>query len=122
MQKTILIVDDTEVVRNMLADFLEPIYHVIQTEDGQQAWEKYQYSLTNQHSVDLVLTDLQMPGLDGYALTRNIRKKGNTPIVFISGGMTIEQEKQAYATGANTCVHKPIKIEELEEKVRELLQ
>ncbi len=68
---TILFAEDSAFFRNQVKGFLqEEGYHVIDAEDGQEAWE-----LLGQHgdSIDLVLTDLEMPNLDGFELTAKIK-------------------------------------------------
>ena len=81
-QPTVLIVDDFAAVRRMLAlQFEGSGYRVIEAEDGFDALE-----LINCEHVDLVLTDICMPGLDGLELVRAVRELSpKTPVVVMTG-------------------------------------
>ncbi len=71
-QETVLFAEDSDFFRNQVRSFLEDDgYHVIEAEDGKEAWE-----LLNEHGdqIDIVLTDLEMPNMDGFELTEMIKK------------------------------------------------
>lgn len=79
----ILVVDDEELVRHTLVDFLSSVGHrVDQTGDGRQALQ-----LLEDDSYDLVVTDVIMPDFDGIELIRSLsERKEELPIIAISGG------------------------------------
>lgn len=81
-KKTILIADDENEIREDLALFLEySDYQIIQADNGVKA---YEYYLDN--TLDLIITDIEMPKLNGLELVEKIRKKDNNiPILVISG-------------------------------------
>ena len=91
--RSILAVDDSASMRKMVAFTLTGAgYHVVEAVDGQDAFEKAQT-----HSIDLVLTDQNMPNLDGLGLTRKLRehpKFKTTPILILTTESS-DQMKQA---------------------------
>jgi len=80
--KTILLADDEEEIRTDLALFLEfSDYKILQASNGKEAYQSY---LDN--SLDLIITDIEMPKLNGLELVERIREKdGDIPIIIISG-------------------------------------
>jgi CheY-like chemotaxis protein len=103
----ILIVDDSATVRKLLVHTLKPKhYHCIEATDGIDALEK----LAQHPDVRLVISDLNMPNMDGIELIDNIR--GNLefkdlPIIMLTTESGPEQRKKAYAAGANLYLVKP---------------
>jgi len=80
--KTILIADDEEEIREDLALFLEYSgYQIIQADNGKKAYEYYL-----EHSIDLIITDIEMPKLNGLALVEKIREKDETISILIISG------------------------------------
>ncbi|CAA6823906.1 MAG: DNA-binding response regulator [uncultured Sulfurovum sp.] len=82
MTKTILLAEDEDEIREDLAFFLEyQDYNVLQARDGQEAYQCYLDNV-----VDLIITDIEMPRLNGLEFVANIRKEDQeTPILIISG-------------------------------------
>ncbi len=80
---TLLVVDDDDAVRDITANFLRDAgYHVVEAASGTVALALLQTA----EPVDLVVTDLAMPGMDGTALTRALREiRPNLPVVFVTG-------------------------------------
>jgi CheY-like chemotaxis protein/nitrogen-specific signal transduction histidine kinase len=104
----ILIVDDVETNREIVRALLEAAGQVVhEAAGGQQA-----VSIAVRETFDLILMDLQMPGMDGIATTRAIREvsKENrtTPIIALSANVLPEQVAEAYRAGMNDHVGKPI--------------
>ncbi|SOE21729.1 Signal transduction histidine kinase [Spirosomataceae bacterium TFI 002] len=80
-------------------------------ENGQVAVEK-----VGDKTFDLILMDIQMPVMDGYAATKEIRKMGiNTPVVALTASVSIESEEAAKASGMNDYLTKPINPKDLKE-------
>lgn len=81
--KVILIVEDEEMVRENLSELLsEKNYRVIQAVNGKEALE-----ILNKVTVDLIITDLRMPIMDGMAFIREVKKNDNTksiPVIVLS--------------------------------------
>ena len=104
--KRILVVDDEPAIRDSLCEELRAAgYDAVSASDGREALESFR-----DDEPDLVLTDLAMPGSDGFALIRAIRASRATPIIVISvrGG---ESDKiRALDLGADDYVTKPFSL------------
>jgi DNA-binding NtrC family response regulator len=106
----ILVVDDEEQMRDLLAKVLERKgYQVAVSADGSEA-----LALLEREPVDLVVTDVRMPGLDGMEALRAIRELNPETIVLIMTGFgSIDQAVQAVKDGAYDYINKPFKIDEM---------
>jgi len=106
----VLIVDDDPDMREALAVLLTDAgYQVDVAHDGQEAIGKLPMS-----SPDLVVTDVQMPGMHGLDLAQYLRRLDDKlPIVLATGCETRDLQTQAEAYGAVACLVKPIDLEEL---------
>jgi two-component system chemotaxis response regulator CheY len=119
--KKVLVVDDSETMR-MFIFFqlikLLPGVQLMDAENGLDAIEKLK-----QQDVDLILTDMNMPELDGAGVIRTVRQlfKKDTPIIIItSRGENLERER-GLALGANGYLTKPLDILEFRKKILEYL-
>ncbi|MBF8247482.1 MAG: sigma-54-dependent Fis family transcriptional regulator, partial [Bacteroidetes bacterium] len=103
--KTILVVDDEQSVRNSLKMILEyERFEVEFAENGETALKKL---ITV--SVDVVLLDVKMAGMDGIEVLQRIReKKAHLPVIMISGHGTIETAVEATKLGAYDFLPKPL--------------
>ncbi|MBF0370285.1 MAG: response regulator [Magnetococcales bacterium] len=105
----ILIVDDSAANRFTLQALLqrEDSFAILEADSGEQA-----LALTVEHRVDLILLDVQMPGLDGYETARHLKMATNTrdiPIIFITAVFKSEEfARRGYAVGAVDYLTKPI--------------
>ncbi len=115
----VLIVDDDVATRRLYSFLLNNGgYTVIEAEDGMEALERLQ----NIHC-SLVITDMNMPRMDGMELIRHIRRDyPELRVILITAFGTPETEKQARKIGANDYLAKPFDFEELEERVRRLFE
>lgn len=111
-EATILVVDDQASVRHLVAEFLRTeISHVIVAESGQRALD-----LVETEKIDLILLDLQMPGMDGLATLRALREKGfNGKVVLMSACTDSEIADHIKGLGVNHTLVKPFDIYELKE-------
>lgn len=108
---TILYAEDDYTTRQMLASILEDYFSkVIVAKDGLEAWEMFQA-----YRVDIVLTDIVMPNIDGIELMRNIRKTDskNIPIVLISALTDTNYFLDAIKLRCNGYLLKPLRTDEL---------
>ena len=119
MGKTILIVEDETVLRESLAELLtDEGYDVIAVGDGKAAHE-----LVLQRSVDLVLTDVRMPEMDGLTLLGHLQKLiPDTPVLILTAYGTVENAVQAMRMGARDYLLKPVQFEDLLLKVARALE
>ncbi len=104
----VLVADDDPVMRLLMLEMLQQVgLDGIEAEDGRQA-----VALARERRPDLILMDVEMPHLDGFAACRAIRRGegpgGSVPIVMVTGGDDIEAVTSAYEAGATDFVSKPI--------------
>ncbi len=120
MARKILSVDDSASIRQMVSFTLKKEgYDVIEAVDGKDALAKIQGS-----SVDLVITDLHMPNLDGIGLIRALRAESTyrfTPIVMLTTESHAEKKEAGKQAGATGWIVKPFKPEQLIAVVKRLL-
>src|SRR5215468_4959160 len=97
MSKLILIVEDEMVLRQSLSELLvEEGYEVLEAENGKAA-----YDVLLQRPVDLVLTDVRMPEMDGLTLLAHVQKVApQTPVIVITAFGTVESAVSAMRSGA----------------------
>ncbi len=104
---TVLVVDDDPVMRMLMVEMLNQVgLAVIEAADGVQA-----LALHKSLAPDLVLLDVDMPGMDGFMVCREIRRLESAlavPIIMVTGGDELEAVTQAYEEGATDFVSKPI--------------
>ena len=111
--KTILIVEDNEVVQDILRQFFEPRYNVQIAGNASQA-----LSLIVRLAPDVALLDIKMPGLDGISLLKSLRGMGITVPVFIMTGYdSLQVAQDALSAGANGYLPKPFDLRHLDRLV-----
>lgn len=115
---TILVVDDDKATRDGIAMALGEAYHVVTAADAEAAMA----ALTN-HAIDLVLTDLRMPGRDGLSLLRDIiTAYPALPVILLSAYGSVESAVEAIKDGAYDFLTKPVNLDHLELVVRRALR
>ena len=119
---TILLVDDEDLLREGVREILEMSdYTVIEARDGEEA-----LSLFAINNVDLVISDIVMPNMDGVDFVSRLRESfPDVPILTISGGSRVVSARfgldSALLSGANASLTKPFTAKQLLEKVKSLL-
>lgn len=117
---SILAVDDSASMRQMVSFTLKSAgYNVVEAVDGQDAWEK-----AGGRSFDLVLTDQNMPSMDGLGLIKALRGMKNyqtVPILMLTTESGDEMKAKARAAGANGWLVKPFDPVRLNEVVKKLI-
>ncbi|MEQ8955371.1 MAG: response regulator [Gammaproteobacteria bacterium] len=104
---TVLVADDDPVILPFLNELLSRHYHVIAVSDGADAWDILN---SNEHSIDVVLTDVKMPKMGGIELLTNIKRDfPNIGVIMISGSADTETAISAMRQGAYDYVVKPFK-------------
>ncbi len=123
--KKILLAEDNELNREIVMAILEDAgVEVTSVKDGIEAVEAAVASEPGQY--DLILMDIQMPLMDGYTATREIRTLKNPeiadiPIIALTANAFDSDRKKALETGMNGYIAKPISMEKLMEVMREVL-
>ncbi len=110
---TIMIAEDHDDTRFILSRLFEMSgYRVVEAANGLEA-----ITLAESEQPDFIITDLELPLLDGLSVTRRLRAcaaSRNVPIIIISGHDTAFHHKQARAAGCSAYVTKPFEFDELE--------
>jgi two-component system chemotaxis response regulator CheY len=118
---SILAVDDSASMRQMLSFTLKNAgYQVVEAVDGQDAWDK-----AGLHSFDLVLTDQNMPHLDGIGLTRKLREHPQfkqTPILILTTESSDQMKQAGRAAGATGWLVKPFDPVRLVEVIQKVIR
>jgi DNA-binding NtrC family response regulator len=116
-RKTILVVDDEEIIRDFLSEVLED-YAISLASDGDEAIEKIRT-----HNFDLVITDLRMPRVSGEEVVRFTRDTyPGSKVIVISGYSSLATVSQTVQSGACAFLAKPFSIKELLQSVEHALQ
>jgi len=121
MSKTILIVDDSKTVRNLVAFIMKKEgFKIVTAEDGLDGLEK----LYSAEKIDLIVSDINMPRMDGFTFIKSVREQDayrDIPIVVLS---TEGQEKDIQAgmsIGANLYMVKPAQPDKMVKNIKMLL-
>lgn len=116
----LLIIEDEERVKNILIEMLEEAGHSVRgTRHGEEG-----LAILHQEAFDLVITDLGMPGMNGWEVIQRIRERDSTlPVVVITGwGLKGEEDRRRlWELGVSRCLFKPVRIQELLQAVNDLL-
>lgn len=115
----VLVIDDSRVMRHAVNRVLSQEFDILEAEDGEAGWEK----LVSDQSVQVVISDVQMPRLDGYSMICRIRaadlsRISGIPIIVMTGADDDITRERAFACGANDFITKPIDSTQLLSCVR----
>lgn len=103
----ILIVEDNKELADLLCDFLRAEnYTVSAAETGEKA-----LSLYEKYGARLIVLDIMLPGMDGFAVCRKIREESNTPILIVSAKTEKEDKLNGLVLGADDYIEKPYDID-----------
>ncbi|MBE6885428.1 MAG: response regulator transcription factor [Oscillospiraceae bacterium] len=114
----ILVVDDDINICELLRLYLEKEgFHVLMANDGEQALAKF-----GKENPDLILLDIMLPGLDGWQVCREIRKKSNVPIIMLTAKGETFDKVLGLELGADDYVVKPFDTKEIVARVKAVLR
>lgn len=120
-KRTVLIVDDQYVNLKVLLDALQTLdYRVIAVKNGYEALEQIDRS----GRIDLVILDLMMPGMSGYEVCQEIRRRYSLlelPVLMVTAAIQPQDKVAAFQAGANDYLPKPFDLEELKARIGSLL-
>ena len=116
----VLLVDDEAPIRNLLRSILlKDEFHVLQAEDGSQA---LQVAEGHQGSIQLLVTDIVMPGLNGYEMAQRVREsRPDIKVLYITGLVDSDVGRRCVADKNGTVLSKPFTPKEFLAQVYELL-
>lgn len=115
----ILVVEDDKNLRKLITTCLKKEnYEVLEAVNGENALD-----IIDTSYVDLIITDVMMPRMDGYEFVKELREaKYMMPILMVTAKSTLDDKKQGFNLGADDYMVKPIDIEELPLRVKALLK
>ena len=117
-KQRILVVDDEASIRRILETRLKMAgYNVVTAEDGEEAVD-----LFNKTNPDIVILDVMMPKMDGYGVTREIRRVSDVPIIILTALGDVSERITGLELGADDYVIKPFSPKELEARVKAVLR
>lgn len=121
VQKTVLIVDDYDDVRSLTKKALESFgYRVVEASSGTEA-----VRMAQAESPDLILMDLSMPNMDGFATIHQLRRLlglRDVPVIALSAHTAREVREDALAAGCREFITKPVLLDRLKAAVERHLQ
>ncbi|WP_379131740.1 response regulator transcription factor [Paenibacillus sp. sgz500958] len=115
----ILVAEDNDKLRQLMCTVLTKHgYNAIMAEDGQQALD-----ILDSQYIDLIISDIMMPNVDGYELTRRVRETGyNKPILMVTAKESFNDKQKGYLAGTDDYMVKPIDVNEMILRVGALLR
>jgi len=117
-KRSILIVDDEEVIRDFLSEVLDDDYNITTADDGDIAIDKIK-----QTKFDLVITDLKMPRVSGEEVVRFVQESSpNSKVIVVSGYSTLYSVSQSVNSGASAFLSKPFSICELLQAIENCME
>ena len=118
IKQKILIVDDDSNIAELISLYLTKEFYEVQiVEDGEQALQVFDTFQPN-----LILLDLMLPGMDGYQVCREIRRRSNTPIIMLSAKGEVFDKVLGLELGADDYMIKPFDSKELVARVKAVLR
>ena len=113
-QKTILIVDDENMMREAVASYLEKQgYHVLQAKTGTQA-----LSLLEKETVSFVILDLMLPDISGEEICSRIRRQSRIPIIMLTAKTMEDDMLNGLNLGADDYITKPFSLKNLYARIQ----
>ena len=114
----IMVVDDEQAILSLLSRTLEPEgYGVVIADNGSAALE-----LLEEHTPDLIILDIMMPGLDGFQVLDLIRQRFSVPVIMLTAKREVNTARDALNLGADDYVRKPFGRGELLARIRAKLR
>jgi len=116
----VLYVEDSSDLRSYVSQMLRSFGHTVTTaNDGVAGWQQ-----TQEHLPDIVVSDVMMPGIDGFELLQLIKKTGATqriPVILITAKSEVESRIEGLEIGADDYIAKPVDLRELDARIRNII-
>ncbi|WP_024598034.1 response regulator [Pseudoalteromonas sp. TAE56] len=120
MAKLVLAIDDDKYVHHIIEESLAGFCKIIHAKDGYEGLR-----LTNKYNPDIILLDIEMPGMSGYDVCKTIKQSQNTqdiPVMFLSSKIELSDRVKGYSVGASDYITKPFNAEELIARIKVLYE
>jgi len=111
LKETILIVDDERGIVDMMSSYFSPKYEVLTAYSGEEAIKKAE------KQPDLILLDINMPGIDGLTVCQTIREHITCPILFLTARIESADKISGFQAGADDYIVKPFDLDELAARI-----
>jgi DNA-binding response OmpR family regulator len=110
----ILTIDDDPLMLDLLATYFSRCQQsrTCPVQDSEAAFKALE-----RKPFDVILTDINHPGMDGLTFTRRVRSLNGPPVIVLSGMASHENRREAFASGAMACMLKPVKLSQLVEVI-----
>jgi len=118
MVKKILIVEDDKAISKLLYEFLNKSGFQLGTVESAEEAEK----VLNNEKIDIVLTDIKLPGIDGIQFTNKIKKKFLIDVIIMTAYSSEYSYEDAIKNGASDLIFKPVKLNELNLRINRVLR
>ena len=116
MSQTILIADDERGIVDMLKAYFSPEYEILTAYSGQEAMQRAEAQ------PDLILLDINMPGMDGLTVCHTIREHVTCPILFLTARVESADQIMGFQAGADDYIVKPFEMKELIARINAVLR
>lgn len=115
----ILVVEDNKNLRKLMTTYLNKNnYETLEAENGEEALD-----IIDRNHVDLIITDIMMPNIDGYELAKELRGANYTlPILAVTAKETIDDKREGFLAGVDDYMVKPVDMDEMVLRVGVLLR
>ncbi|TVU70860.1 response regulator [Pseudoalteromonas distincta] len=120
MAKLVLAIDDDKYVHHIIEESLAGFCKIIHARDGDEGLR-----LTNKYNPDIILLDIEMPGMSGYDVCKAIKHSESTqdiPVMFLSSKIELSDRVKGYSVGASDYITKPFNAEELIARIKVLYE
>jgi two-component system, OmpR family, response regulator len=117
MTRILIVDDDTNILKLVNIHLSEQNYTVFEAKDGIEALE-----ILQRENCHLAIVDVMMPFMNGYELTKEIRKKYDIPVILLTAKSQIEDKEQGYDAGTDDYLIKPFEPKELIFRIKALLR
>ena len=115
----ILVVEDNKNLRKLMTTYLKDnSYETLEASDGEEALD-----VIDKNHVDLIISDIMMPNMDGYELTRELRRANYMmPILMVTAKETLDDKREGFLSGVDDYMVKPVDMDEMVLRVGVLLR
>lgn len=117
MTNILVVDDDINILTLVNIHLSDEGYNVLQAKNGMEALE-----YLKKNTCDLVIVDVMMPFMDGYSLTKEIRKQYDIPVILLTAKSQIEDKEQGFQAGTDDYIVKPFEPKELSFRIKAVLR